>query len=74
MKHMLAEAESAWLVADAVARGAAPAEVEALLQECDTNLLDITDREGRSLLQLAAATSQGDLVEWLVKSKGADLD
>ena len=74
LKQMLVVARSAWPVSKAVARGAQPGELEQLLQQCSIDVLSITDHDGRTLLQIAAATDQGDTVEWLVKKKGADLD
>jgi ankyrin repeat protein len=74
LQHMVKAAKSTWPVADAVARGAPADELELLLEKCEIDVLSIKSRNGSTLLQLAGAGGKVDVVEFLVKRKGADLD
>jgi hypothetical protein len=66
--------ETIWPVADAVAHGEPFDEIERLVQQSGTSIHAVRDPLGRTLVQVAVLADQAQHLEWLVMTKGADMD
>lgn len=50
------------------------AKVQSILPQLCANFARVTDQYGRNALHLAASCGKCDILEWLVKEQGADLN
>ena len=50
------------------------AKVQSILPRLGANFARVTDQDGRNALHLAASCGKCDILEWLVKEQGADLN